>query len=74
MRCLTDVEVQAVVDDEASDECRAHAATCEPCRARVDERRRPDGRRSPRWSDADGMPSSMLEARLRQAMRSSARG
>ena len=39
MRCLTDVDVQAVVDHEASEEQVAHAATCEQCRARVDARR-----------------------------------
>ena len=67
MRCLTDVEVQAVVDDEATAECRAHATTCERCRARVDERRSQMATLAS-LADADGMPSSMLEARLREAM------
>ena len=67
MRCLTDVEVQAVVDGEASDERRAHAETCEDCRARVDERRsQMDTIAS--LIDADGMPASTLESRLRYAM------
>jgi hypothetical protein len=67
MRCLTDVEVQAVVDDEAGEECRAHAASCDQCRARVDERRS-QMETLASLVDADGMPSSMLEARLRQAV------
>jgi hypothetical protein len=68
MRCLSDVEVQAVVDGEASDECRAHANACEACRTRVDERR---GQMETIASliDADGMPSAALESRLRHAMR-----
>ena len=67
MRCLTDVEVQAVVDEEANEACRAHAATCDRCRARVDERRSQMATLAS-LVDADGMPSSILEARLRQAM------
>jgi hypothetical protein len=70
MRCLTDVEVQAVVDEEANEACRAHAATCDQCRARVDERRS-QMETLASLAEADGMPSSMLEARLRQAMKSS---
>jgi len=68
MRCLTDIEVQAVVDGEASDECRAHADGCEACRARVDERR-DQMETIASLIDADGMPSSALELRLRHAMR-----
>jgi hypothetical protein len=67
MRCLTDVEVQAVVDDEASEACLAHAAACDQCRARVDERRS-QMETLASLMDADGMPSSMLEARLREAV------
>ncbi len=67
MRCLTDVEVQAVVDDEASEEYRAHADDLRACRARVDERR-DQMETIASLIDADGMPSSMLETRLRQAM------
>ena len=67
MRCLTDIEVQAVVDDEASDELRAHADACEACRTRVDERR-DQMETIASLIDADGMPSSALELRLRQAM------
>jgi anti-sigma factor RsiW len=67
MRCLTDIEVQAVVDGEASDERRAHAETCEECRSRVEERRS-QMETIASLIDADGMPSSTLEARLRYAM------
>jgi len=67
MRCLTDIEVQAVVDGEASDECRAHADACETCRTRVDERR-DQMETIASLIDADGMPSAALESRLRHAM------
>ena len=68
MRCLTDIEVQAVVDGEASDELRAHADACEACRTRVDERR-DQMETIASLIDADGMPSAALESRLRHAMR-----
>ena len=67
MRCLTDVEVQAVADEEASEESLAHVAACEKCRARVDERRSQMATIAS-LMDADGMPSAMLETRLRDAM------
>lgn len=67
MRCLTDIDVQAVVDDEASEEVHAHANACEACRARVSERRS-HMETLASLIDADGMPSSALEARLRHAM------
>src|SRR4029434_6641071 len=40
MSCLTDGDVQAVVDGEAGDGVRAHLAGCERCQSRVEERRR----------------------------------
>jgi hypothetical protein len=67
MRCLTDVDVQAVVDGEASEEHRAHAAACGQCRARVDERRRHVAMVTS-VVEAEGDPSPRLEARLRQAI------
>ena len=67
MRCLTDIEVQAVADGEAADERRAHANACEACRTRVDERR-DQMETLASLIDADGMPSSALESRLRHAM------
>jgi hypothetical protein len=39
MTCLTDLEVHAVVDDQASEANREHVMTCAPCQRRVDERR-----------------------------------
>ena len=39
MGCLTDADVQAIVDDEATELARAHAAGCDRCRDRVDDRR-----------------------------------
>lgn len=70
MRCLTDVDVQAVVDGEASEETRAHAATCEACRARVDERRASSAALSSIIND-DDVSVTRLEARLRHAMTTS---
>ena len=40
MACLTDLEVHAVVDDDASEAGRLHVTTCARCQSRVDERRR----------------------------------
>jgi hypothetical protein len=67
MRCLTDVEVQAVVDGEASEERRAHADACESCRTRVDDRRN-QMETIASLIDADGMPSSAFTARLQHAV------
>jgi hypothetical protein len=39
MSCLTDVEVQAIADGEATNASREHAAACASCQGRVDERR-----------------------------------
>ena len=79
MRCLTDVDVQTVVDDEATEASRAHVAGCSRCRDRIDERRREmaavralvqrQGAGGPGGHGADGddLPPA-LEARLRQAL------
>jgi hypothetical protein len=67
MRCLTDVDVQAVIDGEASDEHRAHAAACDRCRARVEDRRASLATLSS-VINHDEMPAAPLEARLRHAM------
>jgi hypothetical protein len=66
MRCLTDVEIQTVVDDEATDASRAHAASCGNCRDRIDERRRHMA--AVAMLIGEGRPSPSLEARLRHAM------
>jgi hypothetical protein len=39
MKCLDDAQVQALVDNEASDDVRAHAASCAGCAARLEKRR-----------------------------------
>jgi protein TonB len=39
MRCLSDIEIQVVVDAEASEASRAHAAACRRCGDRVEHRR-----------------------------------
>ena len=39
MKCLDDAQVQALVDNEAADDVRAHAASCEGCAARLEKRR-----------------------------------
>jgi hypothetical protein len=69
MGCLTDVDVQAVVDDEASEEHRAHVTSCERCRTRVDERRRQMGTVSS-LIETEGVPSAHFEAGMRRAMTS----
>lgn len=38
MKCLNDALIQSIVDHEASDDIRAHAASCEACAARVRDR------------------------------------
>jgi hypothetical protein len=40
MSCLTDIQIQAVVDGEASEANVAHAASCRRCADKVDARRR----------------------------------
>jgi hypothetical protein len=67
MRCLTDVEVQAVADGEASEESRMHAASCNTCRARVDERRASVAALSSLIND-ENVPSAALEARVHRAI------
>ncbi len=39
MKCLDDVQVQALVDNEATEDTRAHAASCAGCAARLEKRR-----------------------------------
>ena len=35
MKCLNDVQIQAIVDREATDDVRKHAESCERCGERV---------------------------------------
>ena len=67
MRCLSDVDVQAFVDGEASDEHDAHVAACDACRARVDERRASMTSLASVINDHEA-PTTALEARLRRSM------
>jgi len=68
MNCLTDVEVQAVADGEATENetARAHAAQCGNCRDRVDARRREMSAMTS--AIASGEMSPAFEARMRDAL------
>lgn len=67
MNCLSDAEIQAVVDNEAGEQSRLHAAECARCRARADARRQEMATIA---SLADGNLPSALEARVREAVAS----
>jgi hypothetical protein len=67
MNCLTDIEVQAVVDGEASDASRAHSSECRQCRERVD-RRRMDMAALTTLVSGDETMSPELDARMRRAI------
>lgn len=68
MNCLTDVEVQAVADGEATENetARAHLAQCSQCRDRVDARRRDMSAMTS--AIASGGMSPAFEARMRDAL------
>jgi len=66
MTCLNDVQIQAVVDEESTDEIRRHVAECERCRARVAERRRDMSRLTALSADLWTPPA--LAARVQQAV------
>lgn len=67
MRCLTDIDVQAFVDEEASQEIRVHVADCERCRSRVEDRRGSLTTLSSMMHE-DKVPVAAMETRLRRAM------
>lgn len=67
MRCLTDIDIQAVVDEEASPDVRVHVADCERCRARVEDRRASLTTLSSMMRD-DTPPVAAMETRLRHTM------
>ena len=69
MGCLTDVDVQTFVDDEAPVARRAHAASCLRCREHIEERRRAMAA-VVTLMEEEGRPSHTLEARVRRAMTS----
>ncbi len=71
MTCLSDTEIQTVVDAEATAAQVAHAASCGNCRDRVDARRRDmamvtDVLTTPSVSEATTMPA--LSARVQRAI------
>jgi hypothetical protein len=66
MGCLTDADVQAVVDNEATEGARRHAASCDRCRNRVDDRRRLATQIISLASEGELRPE--FEGRLRQAI------
>ena len=67
MDCLSDAELQAVVDNEADERSRAHVADCSACRTRADARRRLMSTLVAPADDEGGVPPA-LEARLRDAV------
>jgi hypothetical protein len=67
MRCLNDIEIQAVVDGEAGGDLRAHVDGCSRCSEQVGERRR-DVAALTTLLTAGGGPSPRLEARVREAV------
>jgi hypothetical protein len=69
MRCLTDAELQTVVDHEATEAARAHAASCSGCRGRVEERRRRMAELAALMETEGSIPAT-AETRLRAAVTS----
>ena len=69
MGCLNEQAVQAVVDGEASDQIRQHAASCDRCAHRVAERRRDIATLMALGESGDRVPSQ-LDARVRRALAS----
>jgi hypothetical protein len=67
MTCLTDGEVQALVDGEAGAGEQAHAASCEGCAARVREQRRRVDALLGAAAGAPAVPAG-LESRVRTAL------
>jgi hypothetical protein len=65
MNCLSDAELQAVVDNEADAASRAHAADCPRCGARAEARRR---QMAALAALADDRLPPGFEARLRDAI------
>jgi outer membrane usher protein FimD/PapC len=71
MKCLDDAQVQALVDDEAADDVRAHAASCAGCAARLEKRRMAIDA-ALLALDIPAPMASMLQRRVEQAVMSSA--
>ena len=74
MKCLNDAQIQALADNEAADDLRAHAASCARCAAHLEERRTSIGAVAQALRVDAPMPST-LEQRIARAVASSeARG
>jgi hypothetical protein len=69
MRCLTEAELQAVVDNEAAGTAGAHAIGCPSCRDRVEERRRRMAELTALMETAGNVPAT-VETRVRNAVAS----
>jgi len=70
MKCLDDAQIQALADNEAVADVRAHAASCARCAARLDSRRAAiEG--AVRALDLPAPMSPMLQQRVEQAVVSS---
>jgi hypothetical protein len=68
MKCLTDIDVQMVVDGEANGAMTAHAVDCAGCRARVEARRLDMAAIHRTLSAGAESVDPALEDRLRRAM------
>jgi hypothetical protein len=73
MGCLTDVELQSLVDDEATEASRQHAMACASCQQRIDELR-VQMRAIADAVNATGDVPTALEVRLRQSLASASAG
>jgi hypothetical protein len=59
MNCLNDALIQAIADNEAPADARAHAASCETCARRVGERQAQLARLAAAFGDPRGMPEPL---------------
>ena len=74
MKCLDDAQVQALVDNEAAADVRAHGASCARCAARIEQRRTVIDR-ALLALDVPAPMAATLQRRVEQAVvASSARG
>jgi hypothetical protein len=69
MACLTDVEIQTMVDNQATEGNRQHAEACARCQQRIDERRHHMRTIADAMNASGGVPAA-LEVRLRQSLAS----
>src|ERR1044071_7035939 len=67
MRCLSDAEIQELVDAELNEPCQAHVAECRRCDTRVEERRRDMTTLSALMAMAGDL-SAARNARIRNAL------